>query len=112
MTVFVVQRQMRWDNERKELVPRFPEVERAEEFGKLSYILSPSDHPYNPDLILGKIHSALQEFNDQDHVLLIGSPALIGMVTAIAAHYNAGRVNFLIWNGKHSSYDKIESRMF
>lgn len=112
MTVFVVQRQMRWDPDRRELVPRFPEVERALSFGPLEYILSPNDHPYDPELVLGKIHDKMRRFSRDDHLLLIGSPALIGMVTAIAARYSDGYVNFLIWNGKHSSYDKIESRMF
>ncbi len=112
MTVYVVQRQMRYDHDKKTLVPRFADVEKATSFGDIEYVLSPNDHPYNPTMILGKIHDKLKDFCDEDHLLLIGSPGLIAMITAIAAHYNEGRVKFLQWNGRHLSYDLIEARLF
>ncbi|MHA2068269.1 MAG: hypothetical protein ACXABY_28235, partial [Candidatus Thorarchaeota archaeon] len=88
MTVYAVQRQMRYDSVNKELVPRFSSIEKAERYGEIVYLLSPSAHPFSPELILGDLHEKLGIFSDNDHLLLIGNPGLIGMATAVAAHYN------------------------
>lgn len=112
MTVFAVQQQMKFDQETRELVPRFPSIKKAERWGEIRYILSPSAHPFNPELVIGDIHEKLSKFSDSDHLLLIGNPGLIGMATAIAAHYNDGNVRFLQWSGRHMSYTEIITKMF
>lgn len=112
MTVYVVQQQMRFDAVKRELVPRFPSIHKAEAWGEIVYLLSPSAHPFDPPLVLGDLHSKLQDFGDNDHLLLIGNPGLIGMATAIAAHYNDGAVKFLQWSGRHSEYTEICAEIF
>lgn len=112
MTVFIVQQQMRFDQLRKELVPRFSSINKAERWGKIEYILSPSAHPFNPDLVLGDMHEKLLDFNDDDHLLLIGNPGLIGMATSIAAHYNDGSVKLLQWSGRHNEYTEIIAKIY
>lgn len=112
MTVFVVQKQMKYDTERGELIPRFPSIHKASKWGDLKYLLSPSAHPFDPDLIIGELHDALIDFCDDDYLLLIGSPALIGMATSIAAHYNDGKVKFLQWSGNHDNYTEIEAKIY
>ncbi len=112
MTVFAVQQQMRFDPEKRELVLRFPSIVKAEQWGPIVYILSPSAHPFNPELVLGDIHEKLSNFGDEDHLLLIGNPGLIGMSTAIAAHYNNGCVKFLQWSGRHNEYTEIKTKIF
>lgn len=112
MTVFVVQKQMRFDQERKELVPRFPSIDKALKWGEIEFVLSPSAHPFNPDTVLGDIHEKLSGYGDDDHLLLIGNPALIGMVTAVAAYYNNGTVKFLQWSGRHGEYTEIVAKIY
>jgi len=112
MTVYAIQQQMRYDAARRELVPRFSSIYKAEKWGEIVYLLSPSAHPFNPELVLGDLHSKLQDFGDSDHLLLIGNPGLIGMATAIAAHYNDGSVKFLQWSGRHETYTEIHAAMF
>lgn len=112
MTVFVVQKQMRFDDRTGELVPRFKTLDKAERFGDLEYLLSPSAHPFNPANIIGDLHEKLKNFSDEDFLLLIGNPALIGMATAVASHYNSGRVKLLQWSGRQSDYAEISVRMF
>ena len=112
MTVYAVQQQMRFDAEKHELVPRFASISKAEQWGKIVYILSPSAHPFNPELVLGDIHEKLFGFCDDDHLLLIGNPGLIGMSTAVAAHYNNGCVKFLQWSGRHNEYTEIQTKIF
>lgn len=112
MTVYVVQQQMRFDQDTKELVPRFTSIDKALRWGNIEFILSPSAHPFNPDTVLGDIHEKLSGFNDDDHLLLIGNPALIGMSTSIAAYYNDGKVKFLQWSGRHGEYTEIVAKIF
>lgn len=111
MTVYVVQQQMRFDQTKGQLVARFPLISKAERFGPLEYLLSPSAHPFNPELVLGDLHEKLSGFSDDDYLLLIGNPGLIGMATAIACHYNDGRVKMLQWSGRHSEYTEIAAKI-
>lgn len=112
MTVFAVQQQMRFDQVRKELVPRFTSINKAERWGQIVYLLSPSAHPFNPDLVLGDMHEKLSDFSDDDHLLLIGNPGLIGMATTIAAWYNNGSVKLLQWSGRHNEYTEIIAKIY
>lgn len=112
MTVFAVQQQMRFDQVRKELVPRFTSINKAERWGQIVYLLSPSAHPFNPDLVLGDMHERLSDFSDDDHLLLIGNPGLIGMATTIAAWYNNGSVKLLQWSGRHNEYTEIVAKIY
>ena len=112
MTVFAVQQQMRFDQVRKELVPRFTSINKAERWGQIVYLLSPSAHPFNPDLVLGDMHEKLSDFSDDDHLLLIGNPGLIGMTTTIAAWYNNGSVKLLQWSGRHNEYTEIVAKIY
>ncbi len=112
MTVFAVQQQMRFDQVSKELVPRFTSINKAERWGEIQYLLSPSAHPFNPGLVLGDMHEKLSDFTDKDHLLLIGNPGLIGMATTIAAHYNGGCVKLLQWSGRHNEYTEIVAKIY
>lgn len=112
MTVYAVQQQMRFDQARGELVPRFSSINKAERWGEIVYLLSPSAHPFNPDLVLGDLHEELSGFCDDDHLLLIGNPGLIGMATALAAYYNEGRVKLLQWSGRHNEYTEIQAKIY
>lgn len=105
MTVYVVQKQMRWDADRGELVPRF-DLEPARVYGDIEYLLSPNAAPFNPGPIIDELRERLQDFSDDDHLLLIGNPCLIGFAVAIAADYN-GRVSLLQWSGKEQRYISI-----
>lgn len=112
MTVYVVQQQMKFDPVKRELVPRFQSINKAERYGNIVYVLSPSAHPFNPELVLGDIHERLSGFSDEDYLLLIGNPGIIGMCSAVAAHYNEGRVKFLQWSGRHSEYTEIAAEIY
>lgn len=112
MTVFVVQKQMRFDERTGELVPRFRTLYKAKRFGDLEFLLSPSAHPFNPENVMGDLHDKLRDFCDEDHLLLIGNPALIGMATSVASHHNGGRVRLLQWSGRQGDYTEISVRIF
>lgn len=110
MAVYAIQQQMHYDAVKGELLPRF-DLSPAEEFGEIKYLLSPSASPFTPDSIISELHEKLKGFSDEDYLLLIGNPVLIGMAAAIAAD-NAGTVNFLQWSGKNHKYISIKAEIF
>jgi len=112
MTVYAVQQQMRFDQAKGELVPRFTSIKKAERWGEIVYLLSPSAHPFSPELVLGDLPEKLSGFCDEDHLLLIGNPGLIGMATALAAYYNEGHVKLLQWSGRHNEYTEIQAKIY
>lgn len=112
MTVFAIQQQMKFDSDKRELVPRFTSINKAEKWGQIVYVLSPSAHPFSPELVLGDIHEKLKNFCDDDYLLLIGNPGLIGISTSVAAYYNDGHIKFLQWSGRHQEYTEIVAKIF
>lgn len=107
MTVYVVQQPQRWNHEKQAMESAFDVVE-AEEFGDLVYLLSPMAKPFNvEDSILGQIKEGLARFCDEDYLLLIGNPVLIGITCTVAAGQNNGSVRLLQWSGKNKKYIPI-----
>ncbi|MGW8178857.1 MAG: hypothetical protein ACWGQW_08865 [bacterium] len=101
--VFVVQKQMRWDQTKGELVPKF-DLSPAEKFGAVTYLLSPTAGPFNPGPIIKELRAKLSDIKSTDYLLLIGNPCLIGWALAIALKHTGGKVNLLQWSGKEQSY--------
>lgn len=110
--VFVVQEQLRFDLASGKNVPRFPTIENAQALGQLVFMLEPNAHPFNQSAVVGTFHKFLNEYSDDDYLILVGNPILLGMATAIAASYNSGRVNFLQWSPKGERYVLVHSEMF
>lgn len=109
--VFVVQKQHRFDEQKGELVPKF-DLTSAEVFGEVVYLLSPTASPFNPEPIIAELAEKLADFGDQDSLLLVGNPCLIGWATAIAADNNDGFVRMLQWSGRERAYIAVEATVF
>ena len=93
-TVYIVQK----PDEKKNIIS-------AQAFGELKFILPEKTNlMWNPQETISIIKDDLRFFNDNDHLLLIGDPAVIGICTAVAAEYNCGRVNFLKWDNREFKY--------
>lgn len=106
--VYVVHNAHRFDSSKGILVPKH-DVTSAEKFGELIFVLPPSCDPH--DKIQEKVREIehrLSAYNDNDYLLLIGNPVLIGLATAIAASLNKGMIKVLQWNGKAKEYRPIE----
>lgn len=97
--VYVVQRQMKYDDSKGDFVDKF-NFEPAKKFGEIKFLLSPSTKPFKTDGPKKELHEKLKNFGDDDFLLLVGNPKLIGMVTAIAAYYNEGNYKSLQWVGR------------
>jgi len=107
MTVFIVQKSMKFDDATGEFSPKFPGIEKASKWGVLRYLLGPTASPFNPSSVLAEMSEKLSSFCDDDFLVLVGNPALIGAATAIAANRNSGRVRCLQWSGRQSDYAPI-----
>lgn len=115
--VFVVQEPTRWDNIQKAIVPKFDpkDLAKAEEFGVISYLLSPRAAPFNNAPIVRELSEKLSDYgkNEDDYLLCTGNPILIGLATAVALDASpSGTVRFLQWSGKDQEYIPVVAQVF
>lgn len=76
----------------------------AERFGELHELLEPTSSPFNLEPVLKRLHDNLEMFCDDDYLLLVGSPVLLGIACAVASYYNDGNVSMLQWSGAKRDY--------
>lgn len=103
MTVWVVQNTKWIDPKDGQLKPKF-DFTKAARFGELKELLSPTASPFNLPPVLRDLNNALETYSDEDYLLLVGSPVLLGLSVAVAAYYNDGHVNMLQWSGAKRDY--------
>ena len=84
-------------------------VRSAEKFGELKIML-----PDRKQMILAsgpltfELQKHLKDFNDNDYLLLIGDPAIIGLCCAIASDFNNGKFKVLKWDRNDKRYYDFE----
>ena len=84
-------------------------VRSAEKFGDLKVML-----PDRKQIVLAagpiahKLKQELKDFNDDDYLLLIGDPAIIGLCCAIASDFNNGKFKVLKWDRNEKRYYDLE----
>ena len=84
-------------------------VRSAEKFGDLKIML-----PDRKQMILSsgpltfELRKQLKDFNDNDYLLLIGDPAIIGLCCAIASDFNNGKFKVLKWDRNDKRYYDLE----
>ena len=77
----------------------------ATKWGDLEPLTNPFDQIHtNPSRFVAQIRRKLRGFTDDDWLLAMGDPAIIGVSFAIAADLNQGRVNFLKWDRMEKTY--------
>lgn len=79
----------------------------AEKFGELRYLTEDDADPTSARIV-NQISEGLALFNPNDHLLLVGNPALIGLAFAIASEYTDGRVSVLQWSGRDGDYKPLQ----
>lgn len=105
--VFVVQNQHRWDKEKSVFVPKY-DLSSAKDYGELVDLLTPTASPFHPEPVVRELIDKLAWFSDDDCLLLVGNPVLIGCAVAIAASANRGRVAMLQWSGTDRRYVRVQ----
>jgi len=98
MTVYVVQKPDKKKN-----------ILSATEYGELTFILSEEDNiMYEPEIVISEIKDSLQNFNDDDYLLLIGDPVAIGVATHFALLSNKNSAKILKWDNREYKYYSIK----
>lgn len=110
-TVYVVQKQYKFDRDSQEYVAKF-DLSAAEGFGQFKYLLSPNATPWRMHEVIPELHAGLSDYTEDDYLLLIGNPILIGCASAIAADYSGGAVRFLQWSGRDRAYIPVYAEIF
>lgn len=78
----------------------------AEEYGEVVILLDNAGKKVSTvEDLLACINIGLDTFNDEDYILPIGKPAMIGMTIAIAAIRNKGKFKLLQWDKKNYCYN-------
>ena len=81
----------------------------ASQWGDLEPLTNPFDQIHmNPARLVSQIRRKLRGFGDDDWLLAMGDPAIIGVAFAIAAELNRGRVNLLKWDKMEKSYYPVK----
>jgi hypothetical protein len=61
---------------------------------------------------VSRIKRKLDKFTDEDYLVLIGDPAVIGIVCSVAAAKNNGRFKVLKWDRREKLYVPLQIDIF
>lgn len=80
----------------------------ATKFGELIVLLPNTQSMLAPVPTVRVLKERLKDFNDEDYIVPVGDPVLIGTVAMVAAEINGGRVKFLKWDKIMGDYFTIQ----
>lgn len=104
--VYAVQRQMVLDQETGVLAPKH-DLSVAERFGRVAPLLGPTAGPFAAQETIAELRQKLESFCEDDYLLLVGNPCLIGWAVALASQ-RCPRLKILQWSSRHRVYVPIE----
>ena len=79
---------------------------QAERFGEVIILFDGNKQVVmSPQPTIRKLRTLLKDFKDNDYLLLVGDPALIGLTCSVVSNISNGRYNML-------KYDRIEKDYF
>ena len=78
----------------------------ANEYGKIVTLFeSATQIMFSPQPAIRKLKRKLRDFNDNDHLLMMGDPAAMGIACCVASEMNRGKFKILKW-------DKLQKRYY
>jgi hypothetical protein len=78
----------------------------AQEYGEIVLLFDSGQQiMFSPQPAIRKLRRKLKDFDDNDHLLMMGDPAAMGIACCIASDINRGRFKILKW-------DKIQKRYY
>ena len=85
----------------------------AQKYGKFKFLLPAfSQMIFSPGPLVYKLRQGLKDFNENDHLLLTGDPALIGVACSIVSDITNGKYNLLKWDKQERKYYPIEINLY
>ena len=81
----------------------------AKEYGTLEVLLPPGMNiVLSSTPTIRRLDKKLQNFCDEDYLLLIGDPAAIGIACCVASNNNIGRMKLLKWDRERKEYYPVQ----
>ena len=81
--------------------------------GKFIFLLPEfSQMIFSPGPLIYKLRQGLKDFKEDDHLLLTGDPALIGVACSIVSDITNGKYNLLKWDKQERKYYPIEINLY
>ena len=85
----------------------------ASNYGKFKFLLPEfSQIIFSPGPLVYKLRQGLKDFNENDHLLLTGDPAIIGVACSIVSDITNGKYNLLKWDKQERKYYPIEINLY
>ena len=67
---------------------------------------------FSPGPLIYKLRQGLKDFTKDDHLLLTGDPALIGVACSIVSDITNGKYNLLKWDKQERKYYPIAINLY
>ena len=85
----------------------------ASNYGDFKFLLPEfSQMIFSPGPLVYKLRQGLKNFTDNDHLLLTGDPALIGVACSIVSDITGGKSKLLKWDKQESKYYPISINLY
>ena len=85
----------------------------ASNYGNFKFLLPEfSQMIFSPAPLVYKLRQGLKNFTDNDHLLLTGDPALIGVACSIVSDITGGKYKLLKWDKQESKYYPISINLY
>ncbi len=85
----------------------------AKEYGELEVLLPPGMNiVLSSTPTIRRLEKKLQNFCDEDYLLLIGDPAAIGIACCVASNNNIGKMKLLKWDRERKEYYPVQIDLF
>ena len=85
----------------------------AAKYGKFEFLLPEfSQIIFSPGPLIFKLRKALKDFTTEDHLLLTGDPAIIGVACSIVSDMTNGKYNLLKWDKQERQYYPIQINLY
>jgi hypothetical protein len=93
--------------------PQGKNISQATRFGEIKILFPPDFNAgFSAGQAASKLMLLLSNYTENDFLLLIGDPVLIGIATAVAAHWANGKVQMLKWDNQDRLYYPVKFNLF
>ena len=85
----------------------------ASKYGEFVFLLPElSQIIFSPGPLIFKLRKGLKDFTSEDHLLLTGDPAIIGVACSIVSDMTNGKYNLLKWDKQERQYYPIQINLY
>ena len=85
----------------------------ASKYGEFVFLLPElSQIIFSPGPLIFKLRKGLKDFTSEDHLLLTGDPAIIGVACSIVSDMTNGKYNLLKWDKQERQYYPIPINLY